>query len=169
MTPAAPRPSLQQWIKTLPASSMVYPDTFKDRLKYITWRLYTPLHPLVRDASVALGIMNHVDKYPRGRQPYMLGTIAPGVTMQEFISHMISQGFGNHFVAWKDSGQVVSLRYLDGFKYQYHLRVFEDGEVRGHYEFTPECHPILHMRDDSMEERRAEFLKFLGDWIVIAQ
>lgn len=146
---------------------MVFPDALGDRLKYIVWRFYTPFHPLVRDTWTALGIYNQVDNYPQGRQPYVLGTLAPGQTIQEFVTYMITKGFGNHFIAWKDRGQVVSLRYVDSFKYQYHLRIFEDGEVRGHYEFTPECHPILHMRDDNIEPRREEFLKFIGDRIIV--
>jgi hypothetical protein len=159
--------SLERWAKTIPSSPMIYPDSLGDRLKYLVWRLYTPFHPFVRDTSVALGIVSHVDKYPQGRQPFILGHLTEGQTVQEFVAYMITKGFGNHFIAWKDSGQVVSLRYVDSFKYQYHLRVFEDGEVRGHYEYTPECHPVLHMKDGNMEERRDDFLRFIGDRIVV--
>ena len=156
---------MDQWVKALPASPMVFPEAFADRFKYAVWRLYTPFHPMVRDTSVALGIVRHDDHYPEGRQPYVLGKLAPGVTVQDLVADLISKGFGNHFIAWKDRGQVVSLRLVDTFKYQYHLRIFEDGEVRGHYEFTPECHPVLHMRDE-WEERREDFLGFLGDRII---
>ena len=148
---------------------MVYPDSLGDRFKYAVWRLYTPIHPIVRDTSLLLGVVSHDRHYPQGRQPYVLGTLAPGVTIQEFISYMLTKGFGNHFIAWKDRGQVVSLRYVDSFKYQYHLRVFSDGEVRGHYEYTPECHPVMHMKDQNMEPRREEFLKFIGDRIVVSE
>jgi hypothetical protein len=55
---------------------------------------------------------------------------------------------------------------LVDFKHQYHLRVFKDGEVRGHYEYTPECHPIWHLQKVGQEPRREELLGFLGDWIV---
>jgi len=149
---------------------MIFPHSFKDRLKYLFWRLYTPFHPFVRDTALMLGIVSQSDQYPGGRQPYVLGKIAPGTSMQDFITHMIRQGFGNHFTAWEDRGQVVSLRYMDDFRYQYHLRVFEDGEVRGHYEYTPECHPVLHMKMEGVpfEERREEFMRFFGDRIVPA-
>jgi hypothetical protein len=148
---------------------MVYPDSFGDRLKYFFWRLYTPLHPLVRDSLLVVGIGSQSDTYPGGRQPYLLGTLAPGISVQDFVSSMLAQGFGNHFIAWKDRGQIVSLRYMDDFKYQYHLRVFEDGEVRGHYEYTPECHPVLHMKMVGVpfEPRREEFMRFIGDRIVL--
>ncbi len=161
--------STYDWVKNLPASPMVFPDSLADRLKYAIWRLYTPFHPFVRDTSIALGIVRHGDNYVGGRQPYFLGRLASGQTIQEFVAYMITKGFGNHFIAWKDRGQVVSLRYVDSFKYQYHLRVFDDGEVRGHYEFTPECHPLLHMFEDGLEERRDDFLRFLGDRIVSTQ
>lgn len=150
---------------------MVFPDSFIDRVKYVFWRLYTPLHPLVRDTALSLGIGSQSDYYPQGRQPYVLGRLSPEITLQEFVSRMIEKGFGNHFTAWEDRGQVVSLRYMEDFKYQYHLRIFEDGEVRGHYEYTPECHPILHMRMEGVpfEERREKFLEFLGDQIIVSE
>ena len=148
---------------------MIFPDSFVDRVKYVFWRLYTPLHPLVRDTALSLGLGSQSDTYPRGRQPYILGTLRSGTTVQELVSHMITKGFGNHFIAWEDRGQIVSLRYVDNFKYQYHLRVFDDGEVRGHYEFTPECHPVEHMKGTNFEPRREKFLEFLGDQIVASE
>ena len=66
--------SLEQWAKTLPASLMVYPDSFFDRLKYLVWSLYTPLHPFIRDILLAFGMNSQSDNYPQGRQPYVLGT-----------------------------------------------------------------------------------------------
>jgi hypothetical protein len=159
----------ESWVHELPASGMVYPQSWTDRFKYVIWRLYTPMHPAVRDFFGAIGLINHTEKYPRGRQPYILGHIAPGQTLQEFVTHVVGKGFGNHFVAFEDRGQVVSLRRVTEFAYQYHLRVFEDGEVRGHYEYTPECHPFLHMKEGTMEPRREEFLAILGDKIVVAE
>jgi len=159
----------QAWVQQLPASVMVYPLSWVDRVKYFAWRIYTPMHPAVRDFLGAVGLVNHTEKYPRGRQPYILGHIAPGQTMQEFVAYVVGKGFGNHFVAFEDRGQVVSLRHVDNFKYQYHLRIFEDGEVRGHYEYTPECHPFLHMKEGTMEPRRDEFLKILADKITVAE
>ena len=147
---------LRTWIKALPASNLTYPKSFTGRIKYHFWRAYTPYHFIVRDVSLSLGIIKHT-----GRQNFYFGTIVPHLTTKEFITQLIDQGFGNHFFAWKDDGEIVSLRYVEDFEYQYHLRVFSDREVRGHYECTPECHPIIHMRDDHMEERRDMFMRFL--------
>jgi hypothetical protein len=52
------------------------------------------------------------------------------------------------------------------FRHQYHIRVFEDGEIRGHFEYTPECYPILHMKAVNQVDCRTEFMKVIGDRIV---
>lgn len=140
---------------------MVYPDTLTHRVKYHFWRLYGPYHPKFRDAVIALRFAkNH------GRQPYLLGTIAPQYSIEEFVARAVEKGFAYHRVAWEDQDEVVSMRFVENFVYQYHLRIFEDGEVRGHYEYTPECYPLLHLWDIGREERKEEFLKMLGDYLV---
>jgi hypothetical protein len=100
------------------------------------------------------------------RQNFVLGTVAPGKNMEDFIQYLHGQGYFNHFIAWEDPDQLISLRKLVGFEWQYHLRVFKDGEVRGHYEYTPEAHPRLHLKEIGFEERREVFLGLLGDWVV---
>lgn len=140
---------------------MVHPTAPHDWLKYWFWRLYTPLHPFVRDASTSLGIMRH-----EGRQDFLLGSLHPKRTLRDFVHHLVSQGFGNHFVAWKDTDEVVSLRKTEDFKYQYHIRIFTDGEVRCHYEYTPEYHPLQHLIQIGFEERTDEFKEFVQDWVV---
>jgi len=155
-------PSLDtSWLRDLPHSRMVFPESLWDRAKYLFWRLYSPLHPKIRNVTTALGIVWH-----RGRQDFLLGKVSPNLTLKEFITRLVARGYANHFVAWKDEGEVVSLRYVENFKHQYHLRVFADREVRAHYEYTPECHPIAHFMERQLENRRDEFLKMLGDTIV---
>ncbi len=153
--------SLGGWTKTLPVSRIIFPQGLHDRLKYFLWRVYTPMHPFVRDTLLSLGVIQHV-----GRQDYLLGKIAEGQSIQEFAAFLISCGYGNHFVAWEDEGEVVSLRRVEDFSRQYHIRIFEDREVRGHYEYTPESYPILHLKEVGQQDRREEFLRLLGDKIV---
>lgn len=153
-----------EWLRSLPRSRMIFPKPFRDRLKYVFWSLYTPIHPHVRDAALSLRIVKHA-----GRQDFLLGKIAPGQTFKEFISFLVSKGFANHFIAWKDDGEIVSLRRLHNFAFQYHLRIFRDGEVRGHFEYTPESRPMLHIKAICQENRREEFLRILGDRIVPAK
>jgi len=131
------------------------------RIKKTFWSFITPLFPYVRDFLTKIGIVRH-----HGRQSYHLGWLAPGRTMKDFVEYLKTKGFGNHFIAWTDDGQVLSLRRQQDFEWQYHLRIFEDREVRGHYEETPEDHPVDHFEERGMEARRDEFLELLGDWVV---
>ena len=153
--------NLKMWARALPSSEMVYPESFGNRLKYFFWRFYTPYHPFFRDALVALSLVAHT-----GRQNFLLGKVAPRQSIEEFVSFLVEHGYGNHFIALVDEGELISLRYVKDFVYQYHLRIFEDGEVRGHYEYTPECYPISHVRGVNMEDRRDEFLSLLGNRII---
>src|SRR3989344_1170456 len=92
-------------------------------------------------------------------------TIQRGLLRLHLIWHE-KWGFGNHFVAWGDTGQVLSWRKLSDFNHQYHLRVFSDGEIRGHFEYTPEGHPVAHFDEKGEAFHRGEFLKFLGDFVT---
>lgn len=109
----------------------------------------------------------HLVWHEKGRQPYHIGWLAPGKTLKDLENHLHTNwGFGNHFIAWHDRGQVLSWRKLENFDYQYHLRVFRDGELRGHYEYTPESKPIEHFAEIKEEERREDFKKFIGPYMV---
>ncbi len=141
---------------------MHYPRSFTAWAKYLFWRIITPIHPYVRDLFLKLKIVRH-----GGRQNFLLGKVARHITIQEFISHLIEIGYGNHFVAWRDDGELVSLRFVVSFMHQYHIRIYEDGEVRVHFEYTPECHPIWHLQEIGIEHRREEFLKLFGDRIEV--
>lgn len=166
--------SLRAWVKTLPASRMMYPtESFSDRVKYAFWRVYTPFHSIVRDIFVRLGIRRAFRTLgiisTEGRQDFLVGIVAPGRSVKEVIAHLVdNHGYGNHFVAWKDDGQVASLRKSADFRFQYHIRIFDDGEVRGHYEYTPEYRPWRHLREIGQVERNAEFLEILEGHVTPA-
>ncbi|HVZ75924.1 MAG TPA: hypothetical protein VG934_01475 [Candidatus Paceibacterota bacterium] len=157
----------KKWRRGVPKSRIPYPSTRADRVKYALWRVLDPLHPYARNALAAVGYMRKYDKYrPAGRQRFVLGALAQAQTPQTLTEYLLSQGFGNHFVALRDKGEIISLRRCPDFTHQYHIRIFEDGEVRGHFEYTPECHPFLHDREIGFEARREEFLALLGDRII---
>ena len=143
---------------------MVYPKSIAHRIKYAFWRVYTPLHPYVRDAALRVGITWHEP----GRQPFCLGKLAPEYSLQDVVLHLIANGYGNYFVAWRDDDEILSMRKTQNFVYQYHLRIYADGEIRGHYEYTPECHPIRHIQEVGLENRREHFLELLGEHIVFS-
>lgn len=137
--------------------------TFFDRFKYRIWHFMYRFFPTVQKSLLKWGIIHH----DSGRQGYHIGWLSPGKTLKDLKLHLHEKwGFGNHFVAWTDNGQVLSWRKLIDFQDQYHLRVFEDGEICGHLEFTPEAHPIEHLEEKGEKEAKGDFLKFLGDFVT---
>jgi hypothetical protein len=137
--------------------------TFLDKIKFRIWKiLYWVFVPMQRNL-----LKFNIIKHDNRRQRYHFGWLASSKTIDGLKKHLSENwGFGNHFIAWVDEGQILSWRKLPDFHHQYHLRVFEDGEIRGHFEFTPEAHPIAHLKAKLEEEKKEEFLKFLGDFIT---
>ncbi len=160
---------VEQWIDEIPKSRMEYPSAVLDQLKYWFWKVYTPLHPVLRHTCYQLGLnaslfVDSVDE--KGRQNFLLGTLDPERPLRDFVDFLVSRGFGNHFISWKEKGECVSLRKTDGFNYQYHIRIFSDGEVRCHYEFTPEYRPLQHLLEVGFEDRALEFRALIQDWLA---
>lgn len=149
---------------------MVYPSALHDQFKYWFWVIYARFYPFIRNVSYRLGIgeffINLFEPGHTGRQDFLIGTLHPSRSARDLVFFLVEKGFGNHFVAWKDAGELVSLRQTAGFEHQYHLRIFKDGEIRCHYEYTPECHPFLHMTRACFEDRTPEFKNLLQNWIV---
>ena len=137
--------------------------TFLDKTKQKMWDfIYTFFLP-VRKFLLSKGIIWH----RKGRQKYHIGWLAPGKTLEELKLHLHTKwGFGNHFIAWIDENQVLSWRKLTDFEDQYHLRIYKDGEICGHFEFTPEAHPLEHMEEKGEMNKKEDFLKFLDGFIV---
>lgn len=132
--------------------------SFYERLESRIWHWLYPIFPKLQKPFLRF--------HDAGRQKYHLGYLAKGKTLQDLERHLHDRwGFGNHFVAWQDSGQVLSWRKLVDFEHQYHLRVFSDGEIRGHYEYTPEAKPLSHFEEHGEQERLAQFKKFLEGFV----
>lgn len=128
------------------------------KLKQQLWHLLYPIFPHVEHLFVFA--------HKKRRQRYHIGWIAEGKTLEEMKHHLSTHfGFGNHFVAWEDPDQVLSWRKLVGFDNQYHLRVFADGELRGHYERTPEAAPVDHFLEKGEKAKTRDFLRFLGPFV----
>ncbi len=96
------------------------------------------------------------------RQEYLLGILSSDTNA--CIIHLQSIGFENQIFAWVDDGQVASLRKREG-DFQYHIRIFNDGEVRGHYEYAPEVAPIKHLRRIAREARSPAFRTFVEGYV----
>lgn len=136
---------------------MNFTDRIKNKLWHYIYRFFHKFQTFLLKYKII--------RKNQGRQEYHIGWLAPNRTLEELKAHLHSNwGFGNHFVAWIDEGQVLSWRKLIDFNHQYHLRVFNDREIRGHMEYTPEGHPMDHFFDPTGNNRKEDFLKFLGDY-----
>ena len=91
---------------------------------------------------------------PYRRQPFLVGRLAAGIRKKDAVNALRANGFFFQPFAYPDPGQVASLRKLDERNpvFQYHVRIFEDGEVRAHYEYTPEDHPWKHLDEYVLED-----------------
>jgi hypothetical protein len=99
------------------------------------------------------------------RQPYLIGVLKDPSDVKSVETQLGTHGFFPNRVAFIESGQVLSMRRLadDHADRQYHIRVFSDGEVRGHYEYTPEDRPFAHLNEELYEPRKEAFLPWLGN------
>lgn len=119
-----------------------------------------PIFPLLQWLMFSIGAM----KPPTKRYPFVVGVLKGGVSFKDATRHLKAWGFFPSRITYIEPGQVLSLRRLDEARpiLEYHIRIFEDREVRGHYEYTPEDRPIEHMKEAVMEERRDEFIAWLN-------
>lgn len=133
----------------------------RDYFKKILWLIMMPFFPFVRDLTKKLGYK----PYPK-RQEYHLGYLTKEKDLKSFTDYLTKKGFIKNMIAWIDEDEILSLRLLENFKYQYHIRLFSDREIRGHYELTPEYSPFDHLHDKDTADKREEFKKILGSWLV---
>lgn len=134
---------------------------FSNKTKALLWYFIQPIHPFLRDTLLFLRIIHH-----SGRQPYRIGKLISGKEANDLRRYLIKEkGFEDHFPCWTDDGELASLRLRQNFDWQYHLRIFTDGEVRGHHEYTPESRPIAHLKDTNSTACTAEFMQLLQGWV----
>ncbi|MES2087965.1 MAG: hypothetical protein V4467_03140 [Patescibacteria group bacterium] len=123
------------------------------------WNIaYRVWPPCIRTAE-KLGFHNF-------RQKFLLGRLNSQFNKSELAKLLYAAGFEAAVIAWHDPGQVLSMRKIDSEIYQYHLRLFVDGEIRAHYEYSPESHPLSHFLEARFEPRTEIFKEFLGNYLV---
>lgn len=123
-----------------------------------------PIFPFLRNISISCGIFRpHIE----GRGRFLVGYKKEDLTTNDFLKTLKSRGFFHQTMAYDEPGQLLSLRKLDPTQldHQYHVRLFNDGEVRAHYEKTPEDHPRDHLAEVGLVARREEFLEVLSGLI----
>lgn len=98
------------------------------------------------------------------RQKFLIGRLAPQKTAEDFKNHLTKHGFERAIISLKDPGEILAMRKKEGREFQYHIRLFNDREIRGHYEYTPEAHPIIHCFDVRMEAKEEYFKEMLNGY-----
>ena len=121
----------------------------------LAYRVWPPCIKLVE----YLGVHNF-------RQRYLLGHLNANYHKENFEKYLIDKGFERAVIAWNDPGQVLSLRKIDKEIYQYHIRLFIDGEIRAHYEYSPESHPYDHVMEVYFHPETEFFQKLLGEYLI---
>jgi len=132
--------------------SFYYSKNFFWRIVYIVWP------PVIR-------LLEFI-KVHNYRQKFLLGNLSPNYNKENLVEFLLKKDFEFGIIAYKDPGEILGMRRLDTPLYQYHVRLFEDGEIRGHYEYTPEARPISHALEIGFESRDNFFKEILGEYLV---
>ncbi len=124
-----------------------------------------PIFPFLQKGIQSFGLFTRAVTVegPYQRQPYLIRHVTQGETIEDILSKLRHADFHSEPLALQEHGQRASLRKLcdEVQGHQYHIRIFTDGEIRGHYELTPEDHPIGHWKEKVFENRKEKFLTWL--------
>lgn len=99
------------------------------------------------------------------RQKYIIGFLRKDKDPKDFTLHLKSRGYTKAYMAWKDKGEILSLRKIVRKNFQYHIRLFEDGEIRGHYEYTAEANPLGHFYEVVFTDPKEYFEHLLHGYL----
>lgn len=99
------------------------------------------------------------------RGNFLLGNVRTSMSFEMVEEVLKKEGFFPNRIAYKEPGQVLSMRCLDAENpdYQYHIRIFDDGEIRGHHETTPSDHPVKHLRQKELTHKPEKFSVWIKD------
>ena len=121
------------------------------------WNIIYKLYPSILRILEKLKIHN-------SRQPYFITTIE-NIDIQKFERYLKKVGFEKAILSWKDPGEVLSMRKIDNDKYQYHIRIFSNGEIRGHYEYSSESNPIKHVIEAVFLPEKSYFERLIVNFV----
>ncbi len=130
----------------------------------IFWSIVYKIFPIVRNSLLFVGLIWH----KKIRQPFTVGYLKEGIELKDCQKYLKAQGFERNVLAWIDDGEVLSMRKIDPIQphRHYHIRIFNDGEVCGHYEKMPERHPIDCLRKKGMENRSIYFRSLMAEFLI---
>lgn len=99
------------------------------------------------------------------RQDYLIGRLISPKNKKDLKNHLKKHGFERAIIALKDPGEILNMRKREGKEFQYHLRLFNDSEIRAHYEYAPEAHPITHCFNVKQESKKKHFQELLKGYL----
>lgn len=102
---------------------------------------------------------------PRRRQEFLVGTLPQNVPHETFAEFLHRRGFEPIMLSWIDPGEKINLRKRVDGERQYHVRVFHDGEIRGHLEFAPESRPLAHLMEWGFEPAADYLAELYNDFL----
>lgn len=126
-------------------------------IRAFVWKYLSLAFPRLRKTFWFLRVLRY-----NGREEYLLWKLNKSLDINTLKEELEVIGFHEYAVARIDIGEVLGMRKNDWFEYQYHIRIFDDGEVRGHYEFTPEYAWFRHFFDFYKVEKKEEFMWMIG-------
>ena len=100
------------------------------------------------------------------RQNFLIGTLNGKFPLKDLEQFLIERDYHLGVLSWRDPGEILNLRKLEGECYQYHIRVFDDGEIRVHYEYSSESNPLGHVLESLFEPRYEYFQELLGEYLI---
>lgn len=162
-THGAPQPIAEiLWESVLadPRAQLLHPSQKLSRAGIVMNTLLLFWVPATRRALETFRLVRN------NRQPFLIGKLKDEVTAERVITHLKYTGFDHTALAWQDHGQIASLRKLIDQERQCHIRIFNDGEVRGHIEYAPETRPIAHLLERHFVPLAAELLEPLLAFIA---
>ena len=125
------------------------------------WRVVYKMYPPFLRVLEKLGAHS-------GRQPFVVGKLNSKYGVEDLRRLLTSAGFEQAILAWRDSDEVLSMRKVDERVFQWHIRLYTDGEVRGHYEYSSEGSPWRHVVEykEAFKPDTEFFAVLLGDYLV---
>ena len=97
------------------------------------WKIIYIVYPPILRVLEKIKIHNQ-------RQPYLIGCLCDDKNYSNLKDYLKEQGFEDAILAWRDPCEILGMRKTKG-KFQYHIRLFEDREMRCHYEYSSEGNP----------------------------
>ncbi len=124
-------------------------------IKKYFWKFAYFSYPYLRDFCLFIRITKH-----KGRQNYKVGFLKKKITKNKFKTLLKTKGYEQSILSWIDDDEVLSMRKRIN-KFQYHIRLFKDNEIRAHYEYSPESAPIKHYYESMFIPKKQYFKKLL--------